>query len=297
MKKPPLGLISRTLNQMKEDLWLQVVAISTLSLCLFIMGTGLIAYLSTNRVLDRVSVGAGLRLVLKPNLGPADSLALRDRLSQWPEVEEASYISQDEALARLGRRLGQEYEDLLSGLSQNPLPAVIELQLKPTTELAELASLLKRQDGIEEIIEARPWLTRLETISHLIRGVIVFLGAILFTALALVAANSMRLAVYARREQLAILDMLGASRFYLRAPFILEALLHAFLAAALSSAIIALCLYFTPIIPEMPLWLGMLLPTTLPPLIPLCLFSMAILAGLAGGWLGVSRALRAPELA
>lgn len=295
MKKPRLSLISRTLTQMKADMWLQVVAISTLSLCLVIMGMGLLVYLSMDRMLERVSAGAGLRLVLVKNASPGQALELVESLTRWPEVAGARYISPDEAMLRLSRRLGQEYDDLLSGLKENPLPATIELDLRVDAGLPELKPLLQQQKIIEEVVEARPWLSRLDTVKQLARTAIVVIGAVMFAALALVVTNTMRLAVYARREQLAVLDMLGAGRMYLRAPFIVEALLQAFLATAISSAILALALYFVPKLPEMPLWLGMMLPLGLPPVIPLCLFIMAIPAGLLGSWLGVGRALRLPE--
>lgn len=297
MKSPRLSLWRRSLSQMKEDLWLQVVAISTLSLCLFIMGVGLLAYHGTEQVLQRISLGAGLRLVLSEDMSSGQSLTLADNLGQWPEVEKSSYIGQDEALLRLGRRLGQSYNDLMAGLTDNPLPAVIELRLAPEADLAELKIRLNQLGGIVQIIEARPWLERLETLQKVVRGAIVVIGAVLFSALALVVTNTMRLAVYARREQLAILDMLGASRAYLRGPFVVESLLQALLAAALSYGLLSFCLYFIPMLPETPLWLSMLLPASLPFFIPLSLFAMAILAGLLGSWLGVGRALRMPELA
>ncbi len=82
-------------------------------------------------------------------------------------------------------------------------------------------------------------------------------------------------AVYARREQLAILDMLGASRLYLRGPFIVEALLQAFIAALLSYGLLSLCLYVLPLLPETPLWLSLLLPPALPWFIPVSLCLMA----------------------
>ena len=290
MKK--LDLLSRTTSQMKEDLWLQVVAISTLSLCLFVMGAVLVAYFSLDSVLNRIGAGAGLRLVLHEDVSLEEGRRLAQEIEAWPEVKSGGYVSPEAGLTRLKSSLGQA-EDLLEGLEENPLPAVIEVQLNG--ENNDIARQLSQLEQVAEVIEARPWLQRLVETKALLKLATLAIGIVLFLALALVVTNTVRLAVYARREQLAILDLLGASRLYMRGPFILESMLQALLAAALSSLLLAAGLKVVPLFPETPLWLSHALPLTLPLFIPLYLAAITILAGLIGSWLGVGRALRLPE--
>jgi cell division transport system permease protein len=295
MKKPRLNLLRRGLSQMRENLWLQFAAITSLSLCLFIMGLALISHHALNGLLERVSAGAGLRLVLAASLNPDDGARLARNLGAWPEINQSGYISPQQALDLLSARLGQEYDDLLAGLETNPLPAVVELQLSPGTDLKTLIPQLEQTPGIEEIIEARPWLERLETMRGLLQKAIMAIAVILFAALTLVAANISHLAVYARREMLVVLDLLGAGGLYLRAPFMVEALAQAALGAGVSSAALLLSLRLLP--SYTPAWLTPLIPTGLPPYIPLTLLAIAALAGLLGSFLGVSRALQPPKLA
>jgi cell division transport system permease protein len=295
VKKPRLSLLRRAFSQMREDLWLQFVAVTSLSLCLFIMGMALICHHALDGLLERVSTGAGLRLVLAASLSPDDGARLAERLSLWPEIRESGYVSSQQALELLSARLGQKYDDLLAGLNANPLPAVVELQLASGADIKALIARLEQTPGVEEIVEARPWLERLEKLRYLLQKVIMGMAVILFAALALVAANISRLAVYTRREMLVILDLLGAGGFYLRAPFMVEATAQAALGVGLSSAALLLSLRLLPA--YAPPWLLPLIPPDLPLYIPLSLLVMAALAGLLGSLLGVGRALRPPRLA
>jgi cell division transport system permease protein len=290
MKK--LGLLSRAISQMKEDLWLQAVAISTLSLCLFVMGAVLVSYYSLDGVLSRVGAGAGLKLVLRDDVSPEQGQSLTREIESWAEVKSSNYVSPEVGLIRLRNSLGQT-GDLLEGLEGNPLPAVIEMQLNDESE--DITRHLQRFAQVAEVIEARPWLQRLVETKALLKVATMAVGVVLFLALALIVTNTVRLAVYARREHLAILDMLGASRLYMRGPFIVESMLQALMAAVISSLLLAACLKIIPLFPETPLWLSHALPLSLPWLIPFYLAAITILAGLIGSWLGVGRALRLPE--
>jgi cell division transport system permease protein len=282
---------------MREDLWLQVVAVSTLTLCLLIMGLIFLVSFSLDRFLDRISTGAGYRLVLASELSPEQGAALAFELKDWPEVKVSRYVGVQEGLEILRQRLGAQTE-LLEDLEKNPLPAIIEVELAADGgALAAFKLKAAALAGIVEVVEARPWLERLEQTRYLIRLATMGLGLAMFLALALVVTNTVRLAVYVRREQLVILDMLGASRLYMRGPFILESILQALLAGALSSASLALLLRLIPLFPETPLWLSAMLPLDLPWHIPLYLCAITLLAGLAGSWLGVNRILRLPQVA
>jgi cell division transport system permease protein len=280
---------------MGGNLWLQAVAVSTLSLCLFIMGLIFLASFSLDGFLNRISTGAALRLVLPSGLNAREGASLALALQEWPEVRSSRYLSPQDGLGRLGRRFGSL--NLLEGLEENPLPAIIEVELAADVSPDAFTARLAGLGEVAEVVEARPWLQRLEQIRRLIRLITFALSLVMFLALALVVSNTMRLAVYVRREQLIILDMLGAGRFYMREPFILEAILQALLAGLFSSLGLAALIYIIPLLPETPLWLSAALPLGLPWEIPLYLTAINVLAGLAGSWLGVSRILRLPDVA
>jgi cell division transport system permease protein len=139
------------------------------------------------------------------------------------------YVSKADALARFK----QTFSDLstaMDSLGQNPLPASIEVRLKPgpgaSASVDLLAAKVQQLPGVADVRYDRQWLTRLMSAIGIIRGVGLVLGSVLTFAAALTVANVVRLALYARREELDIMQLVGAPQAYIRGPFVMEGVLQ-----------------------------------------------------------------------
>ena len=287
-----LGPLARTLSQMGRDLWLQGVAISSLTVALAIVGAYLTLCLNLNQTISRLSTGAAVTAALKQNQNPDQVRALMRSISLRPEVEKAVFISKDEALTRFARQLGP-HRDLLQNLEGNPLPSTVELTLKPGAEPSQgLLAYLRTQPGVEEVVTSRPWLHRLEQAAKVMREVAAALGLLLFLGVVFLVTNTVRLAIYLRWEQLEVMDLVGASAWYVRTPFLLEAVFQALIAAGLACFLIWGLLALVKAPAALPLGVQLHDILTLPPLVPFILAGVALVAALAGGFLGVGRALR-----
>src|SRR5204862_8052707 len=140
------------------------------------------------------------------------------------------------ALRRLRVDLG-DMAGALDGLAQNPLPPSLEITPRvslPPATVRFLAAQMGTLPGVTEVDYGREWLDKLEALA---RGLRVFGAGALFTVLGaalLVVANTIRLAVYARRDEIEIMKLVGATDGYVRAPFLLEGALQGLLGAALA---------------------------------------------------------------
>jgi cell division transport system permease protein len=277
---------------MREDLWLQGVAISTLTVALAIVGAYLALCLNIQQAGSRLVTGATLMVALDDSLSLDQGRVMARELAAHAQVDQVRLVSKGEALKRFQRQLGP-HQGLLEGLEENPLPNALEVFLVPGSRAApELAAELSRKPGVAQVVSSRPWLHRLEKSASTLAAVAVALGFLLFLGVVLLVTNTVRLAVYVRREHLEVLDLVGATAAYVRWPFVLEAVLQALAASGLASLLVWGMLRVLEAPAELPLGLDLSQLMGFPWQVPPALLALAVLAGALGGLLGVGRVLR-----
>lgn len=290
------GAWRRAWQQMREDPWLQGVALTSLTVALAILGAYLNLYLNLQQAAQRASLGPGLILALPDQAPPAQAQALAQELGALTAVERVAVVDQSQALERLRQQLGPD-QDLLAGLEGNPLPATVELRLRPGADVEVLAQSLRSRPEVAQVVTSRPWLRGLRQAQTTLTTLGLALGVLLFAGVVLLVTNTVRLAVHLRREQLVVLDLVGATGGYVRWPYVLEAMLQ-----AVAAAVAASCLVwglFRLLAAPAPLPLGLDLADLLAFSwrTGLVLAGLAAAAGALGGLWGVGRALRPRDLA
>lgn len=290
--QPSQGALARAMSQMRADPWLQGVAISTLTVALAIVGAYLALCLNLQQAASRLATGATLMVALHDDLGLDRARELAKDLASQASVDQVRLVGRDEALARFRQQLGP-HQGLLEGLEDNPLPNALEVFLVPgSREGPQLSEELAKNPGVSQVVSSRPWLHRLERSAATLAAVAVALGFLLFLGVVLLVANTVRLAVYARREYLEVLDLVGATASYVRWPFVLEAVMQALMAAGLASLLVWGLLRVLEVPAELPLGLDLSQLLGFPWQVPPALAGLAVLAGVVGGLWGVGRVLR-----
>lgn len=292
-KRPPRrGPLARALGQMSQNLWLQGVAVSSLAVTLAILFAYLNLCLNLYGAVERLATGASLMVVLADDAGPERGPQLAQELTRRKEVLSARYVPKEEALKRFRAQLDSR-AGLLEGLTGNPLPDAVEVQLKPgAAPVMVLANHLEGMPGVEEVVTSRPWMHQLEEAAVMMSEVGLVVGVLLLAGVVLVVANTVRLAVYVRQEDLEIMALLGASLGYMRRPFLWETALQCLAASIIALLLVLGLLAFFSHPVSLPLGLDMnellkFRPMMIPPFI-----AASLTAGLAGSWLGVGRALQ-----
>lgn len=291
-RAPRRGPLARALGLMSQNFWLQGVAVSSLAVTLAILFAYLNLCLNLYGAMERLATGASLMVVLADDAGSQRGVELARELTRRKEVLAARYVPKEEALKRFRAQLDSQ-AGLLEGLSRNPLPDAVEVQLRPgAAPVMVLTNHLEGLPGVDEVVTSRPWMHQLEEAAQMMAEVGLVLGALLLAGVVLVVANTVRLAVYVRREDLEIMALVGASLGYMRRPFLWETALQC-LAASIIALLLVLGLlaFFTEPV-SLPLGLDMnellkFRPMMIPPFI-----AASLAAGLAGSWLGVGRALQ-----
>jgi cell division transport system permease protein len=219
-----------------------MLSTATIALALFVLGAFLVATSNLERLGDEWSRSAEMSVYLHDEATAADRTAVETLLAAAPIVTGHHYISKEEALKRFKTTFA-ELAGAVETVEGNPLPASydVRLQAAPGTaeQAAALAERLGQTPGVSDVRYDRQWLDRLLSAVTLIRGVGVALGALLTIAAALTVANVVRLALWARRDEIEIMQLVGAPQAYIRGPFVMEGVLQGGIGSAVALALLA----------------------------------------------------------
>ncbi len=218
-----------------------ILSTATIALALFVLGGFLLVTANLDQLGAEWSRAAELSIYLKDDVTPAERRAVELAVAPSDIVAAHEYVSKAEALARFK----QTFSDLsaaMDTLGENPLPASIEVRLRPGTGASAnvdlLAAKARQLPGVADVRYDRQWLARLVSAIGIIRGVGLVLGTVLTIAAALTVANVVRLALYARRDELDIMQLVGAPQAYIRGPFVMEGVLQGGVGALVALAVL-----------------------------------------------------------
>lgn len=213
------------------------LAVLTIAAGVFLVGFFLVVTLNLGRLMARWSEAAELSVYLRDEILPAEREAVEALLAGSPVVRQYDYVSKDDALARFRRQFA-EVAGLVETFDENPLPASYEVRLRSDRATGEGVEMLARRlaeaPGVADVRFDRLWLSRLATALAIVRAVSFAVLAIVGVAAALTVGNVVRLAAYARRDEIEIMHLVGAPVAYVRGPFITEGVVQGGLGALLA---------------------------------------------------------------
>jgi cell division transport system permease protein len=219
-----------------------VVGIVTITVSLLLVGAFALLVSNMEGLIERFGSQVRLTAYLTEASAGEAQQALRASLAEREDVESVEWVSKEAALERFRERVGSQSE-LLEGLDVNPLPASLEIALAPAHQtpagLERLAAALAGEEIVDEVTHGHAWVEGYARAVALLRVGGSVLGSVLVLAALLIVTNTIRLAVYARRDELDILLLVGATRGFIAIPFILEGL-----AQGLAGGLLALGLLY-----------------------------------------------------
>lgn len=229
----PLRALTYFLEEALTSLWrsrlINALSIGTIAVSLFVLGAFLTVASSLNEVVDRWTQKVSVTFFLADGLEPHIRESLVNRLRDDPAVESIEVVSREQALDRF-RTLFRDLRTLPDDLGENPFPASLEVALRAARqspdEVRRLVQEFEKAPGVQEVQYDLLWIERLSTAARLVRGVGALLGGILVLAGVFTISNVIRLTVYARQDELDIMRLVGATRGYVKGPFVVEGMLQ-----------------------------------------------------------------------
>ena len=204
---------------------LSALSVTTIAFSLFVLGLFGLVVVNLQDALHSVEERVEIVAYILPGTPiEATAQALKD-VEAFPEVQTAMYVSEEEALTRARAEL-VEFRDVLRELERNPLPASIEIKLKPGFRDADhVAAVAERMSGfgfIDDVRFGRDWVERLDRLRQLAAAVGIVVGAAFAVVAIIIIGTTIRMAVLQRGREIAIMRLVGATDGFVRRPFLLQ---------------------------------------------------------------------------
>lgn len=214
-----------------------LIAVATTAFTLACFGVFLLLYVNLRGIVGGLQDDIRVIVYLHDNL-PAQGVAeLQRRLKSEPEVASLTYVSKEQALTDFRAQFPSE-QHLLQGLGENPLPASFVVTLGPLYRSSESvkrwAERMKGVPGVAQIQYSRDWIDNLATVVGYLELAAIAVGSLLSAASVTIIANTIRLTLYARREEIEIMRLIGATGAFIKIPYLLEGAALGALGAALA---------------------------------------------------------------
>ncbi len=212
-------------------------AISTVAITLFIVGFFLIIVYDVQGVLTSIKSQVEVAVYLKDNITDELKVYLENEIKNWDEVDEVTFVSKDQALEKFKK--DNEGSEILKEIQGNPLPASFEIKLTSPEKVEQIALRFVDKDGnyiegVDEVIYGQNYVQKLFSITA-IAGSIAFLIIIMLLLAAIVLVfNTIRLSIHARRKEIEVMKLVGATNWFVRIPFLFEGFFEGFAGSLIS---------------------------------------------------------------
>jgi cell division transport system permease protein len=281
--------MSEAFSSLRRNLLMTLAAIFTVALSLYLLG-GVMVFSE----LMRKTVGSWEKMVevevfLRDDITPEQSKELETTITAMPEVRGTpDFISKEDALQEF-KDLNSESPAIYENVEKDALPASYRIRLKNPKRAEEVSTRLEGSPGVDEVNFGGDDVRKLLTLTTFIRRVVFAIVVIILGAAALLIANTIRLAVYARRKEIAIMKLVGATNWFVRVPFIFEGMVEGAMGALVAGGFVVATKFlvfdgFQKQIPFLPLTVGFD--------VLFGILALMLLVGMAVGAIGSTLALR-----
>jgi len=222
-----LFFFKRALQDILDNRFLNTVTVITIALSVLIVSSFALFFTNANELLDTWKKGIRALVYLDPSANEANRLDLKYNIQQLEGVSEARFISRKDALDQMRVQMGRQ-ASLLEGLESNPLPDAFEVRLKPESQtmadIERLSRAIEALPHIDKVEYGQQWIGKFTSIINVFKFVGYAMGGLFLVATLFIVANTVRLVLYSRQEEIAIMRLVGATDRFIKFPFYIQGL-------------------------------------------------------------------------
>ncbi len=283
--------LGEVLRNFTRNASMQITAIGTVSITIVMLGLFLFVRgeLSGigNRLLDQIEISVYFNM----NATPAQINTARRLVSQDRRVAAVQFVPRKEGLAELRQQTKGAIDTGL--LTENPLPDKLRVRVRAPDDVTLVAAHIRRLAGVDNVVYGQTIVQRLLKLADVLRRVGIAVIAVFLLVAGIIISNTIRLTVFARRREISIMQLVGATSTYIRMPFICEGLIDGVVGALLAVGLLALArATLWPRLLEALPWFSLRVSTVDPVAIALELLAVGAAVGVLASWISVGRHLR-----
>ena len=248
---------------LRRNNWMSVASIGTVAVSLFIFGMFLMMVMNMNKLAENMESQVQINVYLLDKVDREQARDIEKDLKEIEGVESVGFVTKDEAMERFKDRLGDQ-KPLLDALDEtNPLPDSFEVTVTNPDLVKTAAEKMEKLDGVECAKYGQDVMEHLFEITRLLRIFGFTLMLVLAFATLFIISNTIRLTVFARRKEIAIMKYVGATDWFIRWPFVMEGMVLGLFGSIIAAMVLRTAytamaekvydtLAFFPLIPEQP---------------------------------------------
>ncbi|MDY6903724.1 MAG: permease-like cell division protein FtsX [Thermodesulfobacteriota bacterium] len=219
----------RAIQDIRSNVFLHVITLITITLSVLIVSTFSLFLSNANKIMQTWEKGIRIIVYIEDGVPKAEIDTLQQEISRMGGVADVQYISRDKALEQLEKKMKAQ-NSLLENLRENPLPDALEVWVAPDKkkwdEIEMLAIHIESSHLVADVEYGQNWLKKFTGILNLFRFTGILMSVVFFMAAVFIVANTIRLLFYSRHEEFKIMQLVGATDNFIKAPFYIEGLLQ-----------------------------------------------------------------------
>jgi cell division transport system permease protein len=278
--------LQEALASFRRTKMMSFVSIGIMGVSLFILGLFLLLSRNVEHIINQTKEKVEIVAYLEDGVSEEERLEILGKIRMVEYINNVEFLSKEDALNKFQSDFSDR-KNLLKSIPYNPFPASFQISLgqyQSGEQVESIARKIAEMNGVEDVVFGKKWLGRLDYILRSLRKGSLALGIIIAIAAIFVISNTIKLTVFARREAIQIMRLVGATNGFIRFPFVLEGMLYGALGSFLALGLIYVG-YF---------WAKHRFPYLifLPPEYQLILVGFGIVLGAVGSWISLQKFLK-----
>jgi cell division transport system permease protein len=213
-------------NEVFVGLWrnvtMSVAMIITMSVSLTMLGASVLLYMQVNQMKDYYYGSIEVSIFLDEKITDGQSATIAQTIDQSPLVASKTYESREQAFEKF-KVLWRDSPDFVNSVGPESLPASYRVKLKDPEQYKTFAASVANLPGVQDIVDQRQLLDKVFSIFNSIQVMSLVVAAFMAVAALLLVGNTIQVAAYSKRREVAVMKLVGASNWFIQAPFVLEA--------------------------------------------------------------------------
>ena len=231
-------VVRETVSNLRRNLLMTAAAVLTVAVSLSLVGGALLLKQGVSKASLQWRGGVELSVFMLPDATPEQNEAVERELSQMPEVKKFTFVDQAAAFNEF-KEMFANSPDLVESVEPKDLPPSYRVVPKRAEFVDVVGGRFNNRPGVKEVVFAREVVDTLLKVTRALQIGIVSVAGVLLLSAVLLILNTIQMAIFARRREVAVMKLVGATNWFIRIPFMLEGMVQGIVGASAAFAIVA----------------------------------------------------------
>jgi cell division transport system permease protein len=224
-------VVRETVTNLRRNLLMTTAAVLTVAVSLFLVGGALLLQQAVNKATLQWRGGVELNIFLNPDVSTTQRDGLEAELRAMPEVKNVTYVDQEAAYDEF-KQMFANSPDMVESVTAKDLPPSFRVVPRQPELVDTVGERFTKREGVKEVVYAKETVETLIKVTFYLKWGIAVIAFVLLLSASLLILNTIRMAIFARRREVAVMKLVGATNWFIRIPFMLEGMFQGVVGAA-----------------------------------------------------------------